>query len=114
MVVDLFGDPQAEPAENARVSEPFNHDHHTGDEDDRRPVDADGDALGFAVPEAGRKDRMDIQRVHDGLGAVHADAKHKHDDEKTADERDNLPLDLIEDDHHEHREKDYDCNDLCS
>ena len=113
VVVDLFGNPQAQPAEDAGLAETLDHDHHAGDEDDRLPVDADGDALGFSVPEGGREDGLDVQRVDDGLAAVQAEAEHNGDHETAADERDVLALDLVHDDHHEHREKDHDCNDLC-
>ena len=46
---------QAQPAKKARLAKPLDHDHHTGDENDRGPVDADRAFLTRAIPEGALK-----------------------------------------------------------
>ena len=92
--------------EEAGFAETLDHDHHTGDEEDGRPVDAGACALRGAVPEVGAEDGAEVQGVFDRVPAVHADAEHDHEHEGRTAERDILALEFVHDDERKHADKD--------
>ena len=111
-VVYELGKRQAQPAEKARLAEALDHDHHAGDKQDRRPVDASGALLTCAVPECALEKRAEVERLPNGAHRAHADAEHQHEHERAAPERNVMPFKLIEDNKQEHSDKNADGNDL--
>lgn len=114
VVFDGLGEGQAEPFEEACMSHAFDHDHHTADEQDRSPVDTARFFGGFVcrIPERRMENVLECQCVNDRLRAAHADAEDENDHQKTGAEGDQVPRDLLHDDHHEHDDEDTDCEDL--
>ena len=114
MIVRGFGQRQAQPAEEPGFAEPFDHDHHAGDEENGRPVDAGARTLRCAVPEVGAEERAEIQRIFDRVPAMHADAEHDHKHKCRTAERDILALEFVHDDEREHADEDDSRKDLSS
>ena len=105
---------QAQPTEEAGFAEALDHDHHTGDEEDGRPVDAGACALRSAVPEVGAEDRTEVQSIFDRVPAVHADAEHDHEHEGCTAKGDILALEFVHDDERKHADEDDSRKDLSS
>ena len=112
MVVNELCERQAQPAEEARLAKPLDHDHHARDEEDGGPVDARRALLTGSVPEVRREERAEIERLPDRRGRVHTNAEDENKYQRSADERNDMALELIEDDQKEHPEKNTDRNDL--
>ena len=62
MVVNELCERQAQPAEEARLTKPLDHDHHARDEENGGPVDARRALLARPVPEGQLKKRAKVER----------------------------------------------------
>ncbi len=115
LIMDKMGDCHAQPAEKADPRHAVYHNHHSGNKQNGCPVDA---ARFFRyrkalIPEAHRAETAEIERPQHRLCTAHAKPKNDHKHGTAAQQRDNMPLQLLCNNQCKHQQENNSRSNLC-